>query len=1375
MNNYALINVTPLPSKLLKTWSGLTRWLLGVVALAWLLLGLAWGALHWLIVPRIDEFRPQLEAQATRTLGVPVRVGAITAQSSGLIPSFELTDVALLDAQNRVALSLPRVLVAISPRSLWRLGFEQVYIDQPKLDMRRLPDGRITVAGLDMSASGGTDSAVQDWFFSQIEFVIRGGVVRWTDEQRGAETLVLQNVDAVARNLGRHHDLRLDATPPQAWGERFSLRGRFLQPLLSRQNGRWQNWEGQMYAAFERVDLSELRRYVDLGVDFSQGRGALRAWVDVSQGSVTGATADVALTEVNVTLGKDLQPLALQQLQGRVGGRLLAGGFEVTTQNLAFEASDGLRWPGSNVQVLFMRGEGQIPARGEARADKLDLAALAQVVQRIPIDAALRERLLRYAPKGVGEQLALSWLGTLNAPLSYTAKGKFSQLELAAVAPTPGVRGLSVDFDLDQKAGRASVRLDQGAVDLPGFFQESLVDVAQLTAQARWQIKGERIAVQVSDVNFVNADAQGQAQIKWETSDPAKSANRSRFPGVIDLQATLSRANGTRVHRYLPLVIDQAARDYVKDAITAGTASNVRFAIKGEVYQLPEIDPRQGSFKISADVRDAALAFVPRTLQGAQELPWPTLSDLSGELVIDRMQLQVKDARAKLADAPNVQVARANVTIADLNKTVVLVDADFKGPLPDALRVVNGSPIGGLIGGVLAHSVTSGGADIKLKLALPIAQLDKSTVQGSVVLAGNDVQITPDSPKLSKARGAINFSQTGFNLTGVQARMLGGDARLEGGLVLAPGGDTTRATPTVIRATGTASAEGLRQFNELGFVARLARQASGSAAYTATLGFRRGVSELLVQSNLQGMALNLPAPLQKSAATSLPLRVQTELLNGSPDGAAPTASLRDRLSLSVGQLGSVVYEREVSGEVPRVLRGSIGVGLDNQETVTMPVQGVNANIKLPQFSVDAWQEVLSQAAGVPLAPGTAEGSPGSAVSQAATYLPTTLAIRTDVLTFGGRQFNQVVIGGGRDDTLWRANLSATELNGYLEYRQGAGGSTANSAGRIYARLARLTIAPSAASDVEAILDAQPASIPALDIVVEDFELRGKRFGRLEVDAINRMAIGSGAVAGVREWRLNKFNLSVPEATFSASGNWARVNAQSATPTGANPAASERRRTVLNFTLDIADGGALLTRLGMKDVVRRASGKMEGQVSWLGSPLKLDYPTLGGAFTVNVASGQFLKADPGIAKLFGVLSLQSLPRRLTLDFRDVFSDGFAFDFLRGDVTVAQGIARTNNLQMKGVNAAVLMEGQADIANETQDLNVVVVPEINAGTASLIATVINPAIGLGTFLAQMILRRPLIESNTQQLHVTGSWTDPQVTKVARTPARTKETKP
>jgi uncharacterized protein YhdP len=278
---------------------------------------------------------------------------------------------------------------------------------------------------------------------------------------------------------------------------------------------------------------------------------------------------------------------------------------------------------------------------------------------------------------------------------------------------------------------------------------------------------------------------------------------------------------------------------------------------------------------------------------------------------------------------------------------------------------------------------------------------------------------------------------------------------------------------------------------------------------------------------------------------------------------------------------------------------------------------------------------------------------------------------------------------------------------------------------------------------------------------------------VDIEAVNR-GVGSGRDGSVREWRLNKFNVTTPEAGFTATGNWATINSQGVP---VSRSAAERRRTVMNFRLDIADGGELLNRLGMKDVIRKGKGKMEGQVAWIGSPLSPDYPSMAGSFTTNVEAGQFLKADPGIATLRGVLSLQALPRRLTLDFRDVFSDGFSFDFIRGDVNIAQGVATTNNLQMKGVNAAVLMDGHADIAKETQDIRVVIVPEINAGTASLIATAINPAIGLGSFLAQLFLRRPLIEASTQEFHVDGTWADPKITKVERkagSPARPGEAK-
>lgn len=206
---------------------------------------------------------------------------------------------------------------------------------------------------------------------------------------------------------------------------------------------------------------------------------------------------------------------------------------------------------------------------------------------------------------------------------------------------------------------------------------------------------------------------------------------------------------------------------------------------------------------------------------------------------------------------------------------------------------------------------------------------------------------------------------------------------------------------------------------------------------------------------------------------------------------------------------------------------------------------------------------------------------------------------------------------------------------------------------------------------------------------------------------------------------------------------------------------------LDFELELQDSGKLLERLGLGGTLRGGKGKMAGEVSWLGSPLSIDIPSLAGQVHLALDAGQFLKAEPGAARLLSVLSLQSLPRRLALDFRDLFQEGFAFDHVTGDASIAQGVASTNNLVMRGVQAAVLMEGSADIAQETQDLRVIVVPEINAGTASLAYAVINPAVGLATFLAQALLRKPMIEAGTREFRITGSWDEPKVERVDRTP--------
>ena len=1419
-----MIPMPPIPQKpasaRLRWASGAARIAMWALIVFWLVLGATWALLHGWIVPRIEEFRPRLEAAATKALGVPVRIGRITAQSQGFIPSFELRDVTLQDAAGRQALVLPRVLASLSATSLWQAGFEQLVLDQPVLDIRRSADGKLSVGGVDMSQKGAGDTGTADWFFSQSEFAIRSGSIRWTDELTQAPTLELQKVDVVIRNSARRHAFRLDATPPAAWGDRFNLRGQFKQPLLATRAGQWTSWSGQVFAEFNRIaDVSQIKQYVPskFGVDPRAGGGSLRGWADINKGELGSATLDVAMQGVDVQLGKTLEPLAFTSVTGRVSGQLLADGYSFATEGLRFDTADGLTWPGGNFALTSTVGGSAKSIKGQAgqkhtlKADKLDLAAVAQIVSRLPLGTATHALIASFAPKGVVQTLDAQWQWPPDSAshaaqvATYSAKGRVTGLELAALPSgmpqsvtaevsgplasatlttarqrpgRPGISGGAADFDLTQAGGKAVLSINQGHLDLPGVFEYPRVVFDKLAMDAQWTSINDKLDITLKGIRFSGADAEGTAEANWRSGVGKPDAKDDTSLGTLDLKGVLTKGNGARVHRYLPLVLPEATRHYVRDAVLQGELSEVKFLVKGPVGAIPFADPSKGDFKISAKVKNGQFAYVPKQIQPKDAAAWPALSDLNGELVFNRAAIDINGATARVAGLPGLQVVKVDARIPDLTNAATLdLNAKIKGPLTDALAFVNTSPLAGMTSNVLTKASGSGAADYALRLSLPLNSLDKTRVQGSVTLPGNDVQFLPDTPMLARLKGVATFTESGFNVSSAQARMLGGDVSFQGG---------TRPTNrkavageldsnVLFKAQGTVSADGLRQAKELGHIAKLAQNASGSTSYAVTLGFTRGQPEVMLTSSLQGLALGLPAPLNKTAEAVLPLRFENTLLR---ETMAPGQKLQDQLSLSLGRLASVLYVRDVRPEAFRVVRGSVAIGLEPGESTPLPDNGVAANINLTSLNIDAWDKLFSSVVSSAFSgavSGAVSGSTADATA-AQSYLPSQIAIRAKELTIGGRKLNNMVVGGSREGQNWRANIDATELNGYLELRQPGA-----AAGRVIARLSRLSLGASNAADVETILDEQPANIPALDIVINELELRGKKLGRVEIEAVNRGAVTAtrdttARDSSAREWRLNKFNVTMPEAVLTATGNWVAVNAlsaQSGLPAQAAAAprptrTADRRRTVMNFKLDILDSGELLKRFGTADVIRRGKGKMEGQVAWLGSPLSLDYPSMSGQFNVNIESGQFLKADPGIAKLLGVLSLQSLPRRLALDFRDVFSDGFGFDFVRGDVTINQGVAFTNNLQMKGVNAAVLMEGSADIAKETQDLKVVVVPEINAGTASLITAVINPVIGLGTFLAQVFLRQPLIKAATQEFHIDGSWADPKVTKVNKADA-------
>ena len=399
------------------------------------------------------------------------------------------------------------------------------------------------------------------------------------------------------------------------------------------------------------------------------------------------------------------------------------------------------------------------------------------------------------------------------------------------------------------------------------------------------------------------------------------------------------------------------------------------------------------------------------------------------------------------------------------------------------------------------------------------------------------------------------------------------------------------------------------------------------------------------------------------------------------------------------------------------------------------------NVNMKSLNVDAWIGVGSAIAGSEQNAAASAAGAGPDLGQY--VVPDIIAGRAGELIVGERKLQNVVLGASHQNGGWQANISSNQAAGHISWDEASNGI---GMGKVRARLSSLIIPESAAEEVQDLLEGKnnAQTIPALDIVAERFALFDKEMGRLDLQANNVQASAG------REWRISKLSLANPDGSLTGSGKWVSKEG--------------KNKTSLTFSLDMMDAGKLLDRFGFVDTVRRGKGQLSGEIAWNGLPYSLDIPTLSGRLNLNVESGQFLKQDPGAAKLLGVLSLQALPRLLKLDFRDVFSEGLAFDGITANAQITNGLLKTDNLKMHGVAATVLMDGSADIANETSDLHVVVIPEFNLGTGPLVyALAVNPVIGIGGFLAQLFLRAPMMRALTYQMKITGPWKSPTVVKL------------
>ncbi len=1242
--------------------------LLRGLLLAYFVLGTAFLLLRYVLVPNADVFRGMLAESVSESLGRPVQIGRVDAEWRGLAPSLRLSSVTIRDAQGRTALSLSRVDALLAWSSLLRGQpvFSRLSILQPELSVRREPDGRVLVAGLEMA--GGDGGGFGDWLLEQSEIRIHDATLVWSDGMRTGPPLVLDRMEL--RLLNRSDRLRfgLVASPPAAYASTVELRGDLEAAALRARDG----LRGELFVRLERADLGAWQNWVDYPVPLT-GSGGARAWVELQGRGRYQGRVDLALADASTRLRPDLPELQVSRLEGTLLARRDGREMNVETRALRLE-SDSLQVPELNVAIRYrpqdeaQRGEGHFSAR------HLDIGALAALAAHLPFEPSVLKQLARHSPAGELFDLEYGWSGAEDAPESWQLSGWAEKLQIEAGEGWPGVSGISGRFEGDQSGGRFTGGGSGVALEMPEIFETARIPLDRLAFAGAWRAVADGISVSLDRTEFANRDTAGELSGSWRSTPQG--------PGTVDITAELSRAAGSAVWRYIPRVAGANTRNWLKAAITAGRAAPARLELKGDLARFPFAAPDSGRFLVTARVAGADLKFAP---------DWPAIEGIDGELRFEGKSMRIEARRARVGET---KIERAVAVIPDLGNgdQGLRIDGEAAGPTQAFLDFVEHSPVAGWIRHATDEFAASGDGRLALALDLPLRHLRDSRVHGEYRFAGNEVRLFPQLPALESAAATVGFDNDGVSIKGARATLLGQPVAAVGG--------TEEGGRLSIQAAGTASAAALQRQTGI----EVLEHVRGLAGWQASIEVEDAVATVVVKSDLFGVEAAMPAPMRKAAAERWP----SELRLGIADGGGVHLW---QLALGPEIQAAFARRRMPSGEWA-LARGGVSVNVP----VRQVEGGLMAAIRMDELDLDAWRELVSAGRGGPLLAG--------------------IALQAGRLKLFGERFDGIELRGVADSGGWRGRLESEAVAGEFDWRS-------RDQGALKARFERLLIGDKSRVTAHGGDKTPLDGLPALDVAAERFELRGMALGSLKLDARN--------VTG--EWMLDALEMKNAHGEISAEGRWQ--------PGGT---------TELGFNAEIGDVGAYLAAIGYPEAVRQGRARLDGKLGWTGPPTELHYPTLAGHMELQVDEGQFSKLEPGVGRLLGVLSLQALPRRVSLDFRDVFSEGFMFDRIEGGVDVSEGVMQTDNLDIRGPAARIRLSGSVDLAQESQQLVVAVQPTltesvaVGAALANSATGLINPVAGLVTYLAQKIMQDPIEKLFSYQYAVTGGWSDPQVDKLA-----------
>lgn len=679
---------------------------------------------------------------------------------------------------------------------------------------------------------------------------------------------------------------------------------------------------------------------------------------------------------------------------------------------------------------------------------------------------------------------------------------------------------------------------------------------------------------------------------------------------------------------------------------------------------------------------------------------WPQVEDIDVDLVIDNTRLYTVDNSAMSAGN---RVVDARLEIPNLRSPVLLIDAQAAGTLDGIHRFALQSPIGSLFGGHLDRVDVEGDASFHLQLNYPVLDRERYTFSAAFASDGGTVAIDGLPAPITDIRGGVTVTRDALRADALVGRFLGSPITIE----LARAGDAAPGLSVIARARGSMTAEGLVE----GLGVPLAGRLEGSTTFEAAVRFPEpgvGSSDPLsidIGSDLNGLALELPEPLGKPAGTVRPLALRLEFAG--EGRIAATGSLSDAAQWRLA------FTREDAGW--DLDRGTVAFG--GAVPGEPRSRGLHVEGHTRRLDVDAWLALADA--------GSADPGVGERIRS--------IDLLVDELAVIGQELSRHRLVVDRSALDWVVQLEGEEAVGSLRLPYDFASGRA-----IELAMQKLTLPGGDGAPAGEPL-ADPRTLPPIVVQADDFSLGNRHLGSL---AAEFSRTPRGLIAETVE---------TSSATFGIIGSASWVIDES------DPAG---QRTFVSGRLTSSDAMQTLQQLGYQPGIESDSMDLQFDVSWSGGPRQDFLATLEGDVGVRFGGGQLNEVEPGAGRVFGLMSIVALPRRLSLDFSDVFDRGFGFDEITGNFRLEDGQAYTCDLSLKGPAADVGIVGRTGLVTRSYQQAAVVSANVGNTLPVVGAVVAGPQVAAALLIFSQIFKKPLQEMGQVYYGIEGPWEDPVV---------------